>query len=109
MSRGQYVDLRLGQQLFERQDCAIASSLDRLLPIVLVDQKILQGRQQKRAESPLFSISAFQCIFLEQIKKKGLHEVLCISGSIAAVTQKGIKWRPVSFAKSGKCAMSRFR
>ena len=98
-----------GSNCIERQDCAIASSLHRLLPIVLVDQKILQGRQQKGAESPLFSISAFQCIFLEEMKKKGLHEILCISGSIAAVTQKGIKWRPISFAKSGKCALSRFR
>ena len=78
-------------------------------PIVLVDQEILQGSQQKGAESTLFPISAFQCIFLEQMKKKSLHEILCISGSIAAMTQKGIKWRPISFAKSGKRALSRFR
>jgi hypothetical protein len=47
-------------------------------------------------------------IFLEQIEKKSLNEVLCISGRIAAMTQEGIEWRPIGFAKSGKRPLSRF-
>jgi hypothetical protein len=69
---------------------------------MLVVQKILQRSEEKCAEPTLLAIRVAQCILLEQTSEKTLDQVLRISGGMAAVPKKTIKWRPIRFAKSGK-------
>lgn len=53
------------------------------------------------------AIRPAQCVLLEQTGEKTLDQVLRISGGMTAVTKKTIKRRPIRFAKSRQCLLSR--
>jgi hypothetical protein len=53
------------------------------------------------------AIRPAQYVLLEQMGKKTLDQVLCISGGMTAMSKKTVKRRPICFAKSRKRLVSR--
>jgi len=52
-------------------------------------------------------VSVIQGVLLEQMSKKALDQILCISGRKTAVPEKTVERRPIGFAKSGERLLSR--
>jgi len=95
--------------LFDRDDLTAATSLERSGAVILIVQEILQRSQQECAKPTLFPIRAGQCVLLKELGKETLDEILRVSGRKTAVAKKTVKRRPIGFAKSGDCLLSRFR
>jgi hypothetical protein len=62
-------------------------------------QKILERRQQIRTQTSPFLPYSFEVLPLEQPRKKGLSEILCILRFIALASDEPVQWPPVSAAK----------
>src|SRR5256885_17191757 len=79
---GCFIGSRLGPEssfglvLVEGQKFSTTATLGRLATVILVDQKVSQRRQQKRAESARVRIEVCQPVLFEQPRKKFLREVL---------------------------------
>src|SRR5437660_5168317 len=73
----------LGLRLVERQEGFPAAAFGCLAAVILVDQKAIQCRQQKRAESAPVWSDVRQTVLFEQSHKKMLPEVLPIVWHVA--------------------------
>jgi hypothetical protein len=91
--------------LFNRQYLPVPTPLERSGAVILVKQKVFEGSEEKCAKPTLLPVRAAQCVLLEKMDEKTLDEILCISGRMAAMPKKSVKWRPISFAKSRKCTL----
>ena len=109
MRRGQHRRLRFRQVFIERDDLVTATTLERMGSIVFVAQEILQRAEEKSAKPSLLPIRAAQRILREQMSEEPLDKILRIRGVVSSMAQKSIKWRPISFAKSSKRLLRRFR
>jgi len=93
--------------LLDREDLPTPASFERPGAIVLVVQKILQRFEKKCAEPTLLAVCPAQRVLLEQLSEKTLNQILRISGGMTAMAKKTVKRRPIRFAKSGQCLLSR--
>src|SRR4029453_7265709 len=79
-----------------------SAALERPHALPLLQQKILQGTEQERAQPPSLLIGPAQRVVLKQMLEKTLSDVLRVSRRIAATTEECVKRWPVNFAKSGE-------
>jgi len=76
--------------LVERNEGSAAAAFGRLAAVILVDQKAIQGGQQKGTKPARVRIEVCQPVLFEQPRKKFLREVLCILRSLAPLPSKRI-------------------
>src|SRR5438874_11421323 len=95
--------------LVDRHNSMTAASFEPVSPIVLVAQKILQRAEQKCTEPAFLLICATQRIFLKEMGKKTLDEILRFGRSVTPKSQRGIKRCPIRFTQIGKRFSSCFR
>src|SRR5690349_17969514 len=86
----------------DRDDLAVTTSFECVSSIVLVAQKILKRSEQESAQAAFLLIGPAQRVLFEQMGEKTLHQVLRFSRGVSAMSQKGIKWRPICLAEIGQ-------
>jgi hypothetical protein len=103
MSRGLHRRFGLGQVQIKRHELPVSAPFNRAHVFALLQQKILQRTEQKRAQSTLLLIGPAQRVVFKQMDKKTLDDVLRVSRRVAATSNESVKRRPVCFTKSSEC------
>ena len=94
------VDRVGGRLIVEGEDLAPPAPLLRLSPLPLVDQKMLQGFQQKGPEPPPFPAGQREVFFPQKPREKLLGQILGIMRAVPLTPHVSIEGAPIGAAQA---------
>ena len=92
----------LGILRIQRNDFLPAAALERLRVAIDVMEKVVERREQERAEAPAPGIGEFNRVAREQFGEESLGQVASVFGIVPAPANVSIERIPVSLAESGE-------
>src|SRR5262249_12447112 len=93
----------------QRKKMLSAATLEGLLAVGSVRDKIFQGGEQKRTESALLPVDAYVDFVFNQVSEKALREILGIVQAVSAAAHETVKRRPIYLSKFRYCGCPNFR
>ena len=68
----------------------------------LVEEKVPEGREQKRSESSPLAASVLHVLLLQKPREKGLRQILRILGVVSLTADVRVERIPIRFAERRK-------